>query len=540
MTTTPPEPADQQPTVPTEPIFDEEPTEHVPLLDSESAHTPTVPSRLPEESDSAMEAHAPRYAPPAQPFPPTQQFDEVHEPTVPQWALNETQAPHESGVGGEQAAAPLSHTAPYAESGGGNQPPVSHAASAELPASRGRAGMLLGGLAIGAIVGGVVGGGVAAVVAANSGSQPIVQGGSGTTLSLNNTDSATAISGVAAVATPSVVTLEVNTPSAGGSGSGVIYSADGYIITNAHVVTLDGSAQEPDIRVKLSDGRILDGELVGTAPFADLAVVKVEGENLTPIQVGSIDDVNVGDTTIAIGAPLNLANTVTGGVVSALNRGISVGSPLIPQDPERSDEAVPEEDDNGYGFPWDFRFDGPGQEEELPAQSGGSVTIPVIQTDASINPGNSGGALLNANGELIGINVAIASAGATAETAGSDGLGFAIPVNLATRVADSLIAGERPSHGLLGVNIGDSSQDTDADRNFAGGLIVDVVSGGSADEAGLRAGDVITAVDGVPAADGTSVSALVRLHEGDSEVELEYVRGGEPGKVTVTLGTLEW
>ena len=499
----------------------------VPLQGPEEAHTPTVPSRLPEESDSAVSAHSPRYAPPRQPFSSTQQYEEAHTPTVPDRLLQESQSapPH--------AEAPNPHQdqrADWRENTSSTSP------SANTDRGSTRSGALLSGLAIGAIIGGIVGGGVAAVVVENSSTEAVVQTGGGTTLSLNNVDSATAISGVAAVATPSVVTLEVSSGATGGSGSGVIYNADGYIITNAHVVTLDGSAgSDPDIRVKLSDGRILDGELVGTDPYADLAVVKVPGENLTPIQVGTTEDVNVGDLSIAIGAPLNLSNTVTGGVVSALNRGISVGSPLIPQEPGQPDESVP---DDEYGFPWDFRFDSPGPEEQR--QSGGSVTIPVIQTDASINPGNSGGALLNAEGELIGINVAIATASAGAETAGSDGLGFAIPVDLATRVADAIIAGEQPSHGLLGVNIGDSSQDTDADRNFAGGLIVDVVPGGAADEAGLQAGDVITAVDGVPAADGTSVSALIRVHEGDTEVEIEYVRGGEPDQVTVTLGTLEW
>lgn len=517
---------------------DPEPSEHVPLQDTETAHNPSVPTRLPEEADDAVSAQTPRYARPTQPFPQTQQYEDAHTPTVPDWSGQESSTPSPAAWGSRDTAhaagGPGVYSGHVGAAGSGAPAPTQ-----EKPAEKGRAGVLLSGLAIGAIVGGVVGGGVAAVVAENSGTQTVVQGGTGSSLSLNNVDSATAISGVAAVATPSVVTLEVSSQSAGGSGSGVIYSADGYILTNAHVVTLDGSAADPMIRVKLSDGRILDGELVGTAPYADLAVVKVEAEDLTPVEVGSIDDVNVGDTTVAIGAPLNLANTVTGGVVSALNRGISVGSPLVPQNPDLQDESVPDED-NGYGFPWDFRFDNPGPDEEQQQQGGGSVTIPVIQTDASINPGNSGGALLNTEGQLIGINVAIASAGATAETAGSDGLGFAIPVDLATRVADSIIAGEQPSHGLLGVNIGDSSQDTDADRNFAGGLIVDRVSGGPAEEAGLEVGDVITAVDGVPAADGTSVSALVRVHEGGSEITIDYVRGGERGETTVTLGTLEW
>ena len=164
----------------------------------------------------------------------------------------------------------------------------------------------------------------------------------------------------------------------------------------------------------------------------------------------------------------------------------------------------------------------------------------MIQTDASINPGNSGGALLDENGALIGINVAIASTATSGDTAGSVGLGFAIPSNLAQRVADAIIAGDQPSHGLLGASVVDSSQDTDDDRNVAGGLVVDLSADGAAEQAGLKPGDVITAVNGIPAVDGTSVSALVRMNEGGSTVTIDYSRGGKAGQVEATLGNLEW
>lgn len=401
-------------------------------------------------------------------------------------------------------------------------------------------GTFLAGLAVAALIGGIVGGGVSSLVVANSipkGNAVSQQGG---TVKLNNPDTATDISGVAMVATPSVVTLSVESQNAAGSGSGVIYSEDGYIITNAHVVTLDGAATDPRIRVKHSDGRVFDGKLVGVAPYSDIAVVKVEAEDLTPIAVASSADVNVGDLAVAIGAPMSLSNTVTSGVVSALNRGISVGSALIPQDPSQEGQEDPRgEGDTGRGFPWDFRFDTPGEQENT-QQTGGQVTLPVVQTDASINPGNSGGALLNAKGELIGINVAIASPGATEGTASSAGLGFAIPSDLAARVADEIIAGEKPTHGLLGASVVDSSLDDDEDANHAGGLIKEVVRDGAAAKAGLKVGDVITAVDGVPAADGTSVSALIRMHAGDSEVTIDYTRRGVAGQTTATLGTLDW
>jgi len=402
-----------------------------------------------------------------------------------------------------------------------------------------RAGALFAGIAIGAIVGGIVGGGSAALVAANQ--QPVssVQSPANGRVTLNNLETATSVSGVALAATPSVVTLEVNGSAGAGSGSGVVYSEDGYIVTNAHVVTLDGAAgSNPEIRVWLSDGRILDASMVGVDPFADLAVVKVEEDDLQPIELADSDEINVGDLAVAIGAPLNLSNTVTSGVVSALNRGISVGSPIIPEEP--GTERDQPEGEGGGEFPW-FRFGDPnaGQAPQNPAAAQ-RVTLPVVQTDASINPGNSGGALLNASAELIGVNVAIASNGSDASTAGSDGLGFAIPVNMVERVADALIAGERPSHGLLGIGVDDSVKDTDADRNFAGGLITQVEQGAPADEAGLRVGDVITAIDGIPADSGTTVSALIRMHEGGDEVTISYTREGTPGETQVTLGTLEW
>lgn len=403
--------------------------------------------------------------------------------------------------------------------------------------------MFFAGIAIGAVVAGVVGGGAGALVAANQQPTSVVQSQTTGRVTLDNLDSATNVSGVALAATPSVVTLEVAGASGAGSGSGVIYSADGYIVTNAHVVTLDGAAgSNPEIRVWVSDGRILDGTLVGTDPFADLAVVKVDADDLVPIELADSEKINVGDLTVAIGAPLNLSNTVTSGVVSALHRGIAVGTPIIPDQPnEQQDQPEP---DNG--FPW-YRFGDPNEQPERqqpqePQQQTAAtrVTLPVIQTDASINPGNSGGALLNANAELIGINVAIASNGSDASTAGSDGLGFAIPVNMVTRVADALIAGEQPSHGLLGIGVNDSSADTDADRNYAGGLVSELVAGGPAAAAGIKVGDVITAVDGIPADSGTSVSALIRMHAGGDEVVISYSRGGEPGEAAVTLGTLEW
>lgn len=450
-------------------------------------------------------------------------------------------APHQSQA---QSHTPTQAQAPTQSQTSGAVPPFGLGAEpVAAPTKEKRAfstGTFIAGVAVAALLGGAIGGGViSSLVVANTDGKTSAVVQQGGTITLNNAETATAISGVALVATPSVVTLDVQTSSAAGSGSGVIYDDEGYIITNAHVVSLGGVESDPAIRVRLSDGRVFDGKVVGIAPYADIAVVKIEADNLTPIQVADSGDVNVGDLAVAIGAPMNLANTVTSGIVSALNRGISVGSPLIPQDPSQAPEQ-----DNGQRFPWDFRFDTPDQrsdqDSEQSSQPVGQVTLPVIQTDASINPGNSGGALLNGMGELIGINVAIASPGATEGTASSAGLGFAIPSALATRIADEIIAGEQPSHGLLGASVSDSSGDTDADADHSGGLLQEVIPGGAAAKAGLKAGDVITAIDGVPAGDGTSVSALIRMHAGGSEISIDFTRNGKPNQVTATLGTLEW
>ncbi|QIM19754.1 PDZ domain-containing protein [Leucobacter coleopterorum] len=513
---------------------------------------PAVPSFL--EEATAPAAHpTTQFAPvppaaQAQPVPqsaapahaPVQPAQQYAAPThVPQPGFSDYTG--QQPMGGDYPVPSAQATQPTVE-----HPAFQQATATEAPvaaaSSKNRTGVLLAGLAIGALLGGIVGGGVAAVVSSNtsnySGSQA-----SGT-LTLNNPDSASTVSGVAAVATPSVVTLEVSGGSSSGSGSGVIYREDGYIITNAHVVTLDGAAGDnAKIRVKLSDGRILTGKLVGVDPYADLAVVKVDADNLPAIKVADSTKLNVGDTTVAIGAPLNLSSTVTSGVVSAINRGISVGSPLIPQDGSDQQQQQPNDQGDQGTFPWDFQFPDNGQSDKSQQQqqpTAGTVTLPVIQTDASINPGNSGGALLNADGELIGINVAIASTSSSGGTAGSVGLGFAIPSNLAVRVADALIDGKQPSHGLLGASVVDSSQDTDADQNFAGGLIVDVASQGAAEKAGLKAGDVITKVGGVPAVDGTSVSALIRMNGGGSKVTIDYMRNGKAAQTEATLGTLEW
>ncbi|WP_170206051.1 S1C family serine protease [Klugiella xanthotipulae] len=396
-----------------------------------------------------------------------------------------------------------------------------------------RASIWIAGLAIGALLGGGAGAGMTALINAQ-GSGAFSANNGPQTITVNNEDSVSEVTAIAAKAMPSVVTITVQSSSVAGSGSGVVIDDNGHILTNNHVVSLDGAGKDAVIRVHTSDGRILPATVVGTDPYADLAVIKVKDSNLPSIEFGNSEKLNVGDLTVAIGAPLGLPGTVTSGVVSALNRGITVGSTQAPSDPEQDTTPNKEKDPSNPLDLWNFDLD------DQSSSSGGTlnyVALPVIQTDASINPGNSGGALLDKNGKLIGINVAIASTSTSdSGTAGSVGLGFAIPVNLAKRVAQDLIDGTKVSHGLLGATISDSSQDTTA--TIAGAVIRDVTPGGAAAKAGLVSGDTIVKFNGAPVTNGTDLTALVRYLAGGSTAEVSYVRGGKAGTTEVTLGTL--
>jgi len=388
-------------------------------------------------------------------------------------------------------------------------------------------------LAIAALVGGVSGAGVSTLVYSNqSNGTPASQAEGPSTVVVNNTDSVNEITAVAAKASPSVVTIEVAAGDSGGTGSGVILTEDGYILTNTHVVTLDGAASDATIQVKASDGKLYTATLIGTDPVSDLAVIKLnDASGLSPITWADSSDLNVGDTAIAIGAPLGLSGTVTNGIVSALNRSITVASSAAPTTP---DETTPDEGDGNF-----FNYDLPNRDGSTPDTQAtqSSISLSVIQTDAAINPGNSGGALLNSKGELIGINVAIANAGgsSSATTAGSIGVGFSIPANLAKRVSDEIIESGSASHGLLGASV---TSATSTDSDTVGALISEVSSGGAAQKAGLAAGDVVTNFNGVPITDATDLTAQVRTLAAGDSADLTYVRDGKSVTVSVTVGEL--
>ncbi|WP_374938429.1 S1C family serine protease [Streptomyces sp. Ru62] len=313
------------------------------------------------------------------------------------------------------------------------------------------------------------------------------------------------VAGIAARALPSVVTLHVRGADAAGTGTGFVLDTEGHILTNNHVVEPAGTGG--DISVTFSSGDTVKAKVVGRDSGYDLAVVQVHGvHGLTPLPLGNSDDVKVGDPVVAIGAPFDLANTVTSGIISAKERPITAGG-------EKSDGS-----DVSY--------------------------VDALQTDAPINPGNSGGPLLDSRARVIGINSAIRSAGGGSETdggqAGSIGLAFAIPVNQAKRVAEELINDGRATHAVIGVTLdmgytGDGAR-IDA-KSPSGGSAV--TRGGPGERAGLRAGDVITEVGGERVHTGDELIVKIRAHRPGDRLRLTVERDGIEREVSLVLGASE-
>ncbi len=400
-------------------------------------------------------------------------------------------------------------------------------------------------LAVGALVGGVSGAGVATLaINSNLPSGTVASPAGPGTITVNDAANATQVTAIAASAGPSVVTVSVQGGTAGGTGSGVIVSEDGFIVTNTHVVTLDGETAHATIEVQTYDGHLYTAKLVGTDPITDIAVIKIDG-TFAPLQFADSNKLNVGDTAIAIGAPLGLSNTVTNGIVSALNRSITISSSAAPKD---DTGKAPEGDGGGQDesspFNW-WEFPAPSDPqkkgEQQPSASGqAKIFLPVVQTDAAINPGNSGGALLDADGKVIGINVAIAGTGSSVGAqSGNIGVGFAIPSNLAKRVAFDIINSGTASHGLLGATVMDVTSDAAiTSKTVVGASVQSISKGGAADKAGIHKGDIVTAFNGLPITGSIDLTAQVRAAEAGSEASVTYLRGDTPTTVTVTLGAL--
>ncbi|WP_324194080.1 trypsin-like peptidase domain-containing protein [Nocardia blacklockiae] len=410
--------------------------------------------------------------------------------------------PGQSPFGSEQAAGG-SGQPPFGSEqapGGPGQPPFGPgqpgAYAATAPRPRGRAGLLAGAVAL-ALVSGGVGGAVGALVtdSGDSGStavnaldapspkagQPVANAPAGT------------VPAVAQKVLPSVVMIRVAGARAEGEGSGVVLSSDGMILTNNHVAS--GAGPNAKIQVQFNDGSVAAATVVGLDPVSDLAVIKADKTGLTPIELGASQSLQVGQSVVAIGSPLGLAGTVTTGIVSALNRPVSTSG------------------------------------EQSQGQTGSVIS--AVQTDAPINPGNSGGALVDMNGNLIGINTAIATLGAAeagGQQSGSIGLGFAIPVDQARRVADQLIKTGHATYAQVGLSVRPAD-------DLNGARVLDVTPDGPAAKAGIPPNTVVTKVDNQVIDSGNALVAAIRSHQPGDKVKITYTddKGQNPKTVEVTL-----
>jgi S1-C subfamily serine protease len=339
------------------------------------------------------------------------------------------------------------------------------------------------------LVGGV--GGFVGWLAGTGGSSLTDAGTTITPVDQNVERAPNSVAGIVQRVTPAVVSLETDTSTSVGVGSGVVIDAKGYILTNNHVVAAAAEGTGGQITATFSSGVKTTASIVGRDQVTDLAVLKVNATGLTVLRTGTATRLQPGDPVIAIGSPLGLASTVTSGIVSALHRPFTV-----------------------------------------PSTDGGPTSIyDAIQTDAAINPGNSGGALVDASGALVGINSAIQTFASSASgEGGSIGLGFAIPIDQASRIAQQLIQTGHVRHADLGLQGRSVSANTSD-----GSRVVDVVDGGPAAAAGIQVNDVITSFDGRPIGSWPELQATLLEHDPGQTVTVKFARGGQEHSVRVTL-----
>ncbi|SFY38378.1 trypsin-like peptidase domain-containing protein [Streptomyces atratus] len=466
---------------------------------------PSVPSVPPVPADAPQ--GSPGSTPAPAPVPAEEPTTQATTPmaSVPATPPHAPHAPH-----GPQSAAEANWPPPpavpaYASHGAGGgggpvwgAPPQPQPYGPEGPRRKRGMGGLVAAVAAAALVAGGIGGafGYWAADRDTSGSTTVSAPANPQDL---KRDSGT-VAGVAAKALPSVVTIDAQGGDGeGGTGTGFVYDKEGHILTNNHVVA--SAADSGQLTVTFSNGKKYGAEVVGRAQGYDVAVLKLKNppSGLTPLALGNSDQVAVGDSTIAIGAPFGLSNTVTTGIISAKNRPVASG-------------------------------DGSG---------GSNSYMSALQTDASINPGNSGGPLLDARGAVIGINSAIQSTGSSVgqTQAGSIGLGFAIPINQATNVAQQLIKTGKPVYPVIGATVS-------MDEKTGGAVISDQGAGGTeavskdgpADRAGLRAGDVITKFNDTVIDSGPTLIGEIWTHKPGDRVTLTYTRDGRTATAQVTLG----
>ena len=368
----------------------------------------------------------------------------------------------------------------------------------QQPRRSGKAGLFAGALVLALVSGGV--GGAVGVLATDSESSHTEETAASTPAknaldapkpSSKPTEApAGSVQAVAAKVLPSVVMIKIAGDKVEGEGSGVILSDDGLILTNNHVAT--GAGPTGKLTVAFNDGSTASAKLIGADSVADIAVIKVDKTGLTPIEFGDSSAVQVGQLVVAIGSPLGLAGTVTSGIVSSLNRPVATSGDAGNQ----------------------------------------NSVIDAIQTDAAINPGNSGGALVDMSGKLVGINTAIATLGGDGpeSKSGSIGLGFAIPVDQARRIAEELVKNGKATHALIGLQV--PSQD---DAN--GARVIEVTPGSAAEKAGIPKGVIITKIDDRRIDTGDALIAAIRSHKPGDKVAVTYTddTGQNQKTVDVTL-----
>jgi putative serine protease PepD len=332
-----------------------------------------------------------------------------------------------------------------------------------------------------AIIAGAIGG-----VIGNAGGGSLLDAGAKFVAVNNSIERAPdSISALAAKVLPSVVSISTRNGTEGGTGTGFVIRSDGYLLTNNHVV--EGVVNGGSLRVSFNDGKTVNGKIVGTDSAYDLAVIKVDLRNLTALQFGDSEKVQVGDSVIAIGSPLGLAGTVTSGIISAKDRAVTAGS---------------------------------GNAE--------SSFINALQTDAAINPGNSGGPLVDKSGAVIGVNSAIATLDSSSSQTGSIGLGFAIPINQARRTAEQLIKTGKSSHPVIGISL-------DTRYQSGGARIAEVLAGSPAAKAGIVVGDTIIGIDGKSIEAADELIVAIRAKQPGDPVKLLLLANGSKRMVTVVL-----
>ena len=342
---------------------------------------------------------------------------------------------------------------------------------------------LMAGAAGIALVAGTLGGGVGYLIADRQAPVDVPAAAAAVTVPESTTPVSSAIADIAAAVQPAVVQINIEGSDGEGNGSGFVISNDGYILTNHHVAGVAG--ENGTLEVMFADGSTATGKLVGSNAGYDVAVVKVERTGLAAVPLGTSEGLRVGETVVALGSPLGLQGTVTAGIVSALDRPVTAGG------------------------------------------QGDTSFINAIQTDAAINPGNSGGPLVNAAGEVIGINSAIATLGMMGQ-AGNIGLGFAIPIDTAQRIAEEIMTTGTSQTPIIGVQL-------DTTYTGPGAQVAEVTPESPADTAGILDGDVITAIDGKVLADSTELVVAIRDNAPGDTVTLTLLRDGRTQDVTVTL-----